>query len=74
MQERNSQVARQETTLAEFEVARKRELARLNVCMFSIVGEEFHTSDDLALLEGDTVEQEMMDRETVRLWANRSKK
>ena len=55
-------------------MARKRELARHNVCMFSIVGEEFHTSDDLALLEEDTVEQEMMDRETVRLWANRSKK
>jgi hypothetical protein len=28
----------------------------LNVRLFSITGKEFHTSDDLALLEGDTVE------------------
>ncbi len=72
MQDPGPQVARQETTLAEFEAARKRELARLNVRMFSITGQEFHTSDDLALLEGDTFTQEMTDRETVRLWSTRS--
>ncbi len=74
MQERSPQVTRQEPTLAEFEAARKRELARLNVRMFSITGREFHTSEELSLLEEDTFQQEMLDRETVRLWANRSKK
>ncbi len=74
MQQSDSQVARQETTLAEFEAARNRELARLNVRLFSITGKEFHTSEDLSLLEGDTFAQETMDRETVRLWSNRSKK
>ncbi len=68
MQETGSHVTRQETTLAEFEAARKRELARLNVRLFSITDkEEFNTSEDLALLEGDTFEQEQLDRETVRL-------
>ena len=74
MQQSGPQIVRQETTLAEFEMARKRELARLNVRMLSITGKEFHASEDLALLEGDTSEQETMDMETVRLWSNRSKK
>ncbi len=74
MQETGPQIVRQEPTLAEFETARKRELARLNVRLFSITGKEFHTSDDLALLEGDTVEQETLDRETVRLWSSSSKR
>ncbi len=43
--------------------------------LFSITDkEEFHTSEDLALLEGDTFEQEQLDRETVRLWSKSSKK
>ncbi len=74
MQETGPRTDRQEPTLAEFETARKRVLARLNVRLFSITGKEFHTADDLALLEGDAVEQETLDRETVRLWSNRSKK
>jgi hypothetical protein len=74
MEESGSQVTRQETPLAEFEAARKRELARLNVRLFSITGKEFHTSEDLSLLEGDTFTQETLDRETVRLWTSRSKK
>ncbi len=74
MQQPGPQINRQEPALAEFETARKRELARLNVRLFSITGKEYHTSDDLALLEGDTFEQEMLDRETVRLWSSRSKR
>ena len=42
--------------------------------LFSITGKEFHTSDDLALLKGDTVEQETLDGETVRLWSSSSKR
>ena len=68
------ETGRQEPTLAEFETARKRELARLNVRLFSITGKEFHTSDNLALLEGDTFEQETLDTETVRLWSSSSKR
>ena len=74
MQQPGPQINRQEPALAEFETARKRELARLNVRMLSITGKEFHTSEELSLLEGDTSEQEVLDRETVRLWSNRSKK
>ncbi len=74
MQESSPQVTQQEPTLGEFEAARNRELARLNVRMFSITGKKFHTSEELSLLEGDTSEQEVLDRETVRLWSNRSKK
>ena len=74
MRHSDSQVARQEPTLAEFEAARNRELARLNVRLFSITCKEYHTSEDLSLLEGDTFKQENIARETVRLWANRSKK
>ncbi len=72
MQQPGPQTYRQEPTLARFETARKRELARLNVRLSSITGKEYHTSDDLALLEGDTFEQEMLDRETVRLWSKRN--
>jgi hypothetical protein len=72
VQQPGPQINRQEPTLADFETARKRELARLNVRLFSITGKEYHTSDDLALLEGDTFEQEMLDRETVRLWSKRN--
>ena len=74
MQEAGPQFNQREPTLGEFEAARKRELARLNIRMFSITGKEFHTSEELSLLEGDTSEQEVLDRETVRLWSNRSKK
>ena len=59
---------------AEFETARKRELDTLNVRLVSITGKEFHTSEDLALLEGNTFEKEMLDRETVRLWSKSSKR
>ncbi len=41
-------------TPEEFEQARRRELARLNVRLLSITGQAFHTSEDLQLLEGDT--------------------
>jgi|tagenome__1003787_1003787.scaffolds.fasta_scaffold19163926_1 hypothetical protein len=73
VKETGSHIARKETALAEFEAARKRELGRLNVPLFSSTGKESHTSEHLALLEGDTFQQEMLDKETVRLWPNRSK-
>ena len=53
-------------TPQEFEQARRRELARLNVRLLSITGEAFHTSEDLLLLEGDTAHKRSLDQEVVR--------
>ncbi len=58
----------------EFEEARKRELARLNVRLSSWIGEQYHTPEDLKVLEDDTEQQRSTDRETVRLWIANSEK
>ena len=52
----------------EFEAARRRELARLNLRLSSITGEEYLTPEDRTALEGDTPQLETRDRETVRDW------
>jgi hypothetical protein len=61
-------------TPEEFEEARKRELARLNVRLSDLTGEQYHTSEDLKLVEDDTEQQRSADKETVRLWTANSEK
>ena len=61
-------------TPQEFEQARRRELARLNVRLLSITGVAFHTSEDLQLLEGDTSYKRASDQEVVRRWTASSEK
>ena len=56
-------------TPEEFEAARRRELARLNLRLTDIKGEEYFTQEDRATLEGDTPRQQTQDRETVRRWS-----
>jgi hypothetical protein len=41
-------------TSKEFEAARRRELARLNLRLSSMTGEEYLTPEDRTILEGDT--------------------
>ena len=53
----------------EFEEARRRELARLNLRLTDIKGEEYFTQEDRAALDGDTARQQTQDRETVRRWS-----
>ena len=53
----------------EFEAARRRELARLNLRLTDIKGEEYFTQEDRATLDGDTPRQQTQDRETVRRWS-----
>lgn len=53
----------------EFEAARRRELARLNLRLTEIKGQEYFTQEDRVALEGDTPRQKTQDRETVRGWA-----
>ena len=53
-------------TSKEFEAARRRELARLNLRLSSMTGEEYLTPEDRTILEGDTPLSETRDRETVR--------
>lgn len=55
-------------TPEEFEEARKRELARLNLRLGLLNGERCHTPEDLKLLEGDTPRRRSADMDTVRLW------
>ena len=61
-------------TPEEFEEARTRELARLNVRLSDLTGEQYHTSEDLKLLEGDTEQQQSTDKDTVYLWTANSEK
>ena len=56
------------STSEEFEAARRRELARLNLRLSSMTGEEYFTPEDRTTLEGDTPQSETRDRETVRNW------
>ena len=61
-------------TPEEFEQAKRRELARLNVRMSSITGETSHTAEDLELLEGHTEYQRTLDMDVVRRWTASSEK
>ena len=58
----------------EFEGAKLRELARLNIRVSSITGETHHTPEDLELLEGDTPYQRSLDMDTVRRWTANSER
>lgn len=59
-------------SVEEFEAARRRELARLNLRISSIKGHTCHTSKDEELLEGDTVDRRLADVATVRRWSENS--
>lgn len=61
-------------THQEFEEARQREVARLNVRISSITGETLHTTEDLELLEGDTAHQRTLDMDVVRRWTANSER
>jgi hypothetical protein len=61
-------------TPAEFEGAKLRELARLNIRVSSITGERHHTPEDLELLEGDTSYQRSLDMDVVRRWTANSER
>jgi len=61
-------------TPEEFEEARQRELARLNLRVSDIKGRTFHTPEDAKLLEGDTPDQRWADMHTVRRWSANSPK
>ena len=58
----------------EFERARLRELARLNMRVSSMTGETHHTPEDLELLEGDTSYRRTLDMGTVRRWTANSER
>jgi hypothetical protein len=60
------------TTPEEFEEARQRELARLNLRTSSIRGRTCHTPEDSKLLEGDSADRRLADMATVRRWAENS--
>jgi hypothetical protein len=61
-------------TPEEFEGARQRELARLNIRVSSITGETHHTPEDLKVVEGDTSYQRSLDMDTVRRWTANSER
>ncbi len=61
-------------TLEEFEEARQRELARLNLRLSSITGQTCQTPEDLKLLEGDTADWRVADMATVRRWCENSQR
>jgi hypothetical protein len=61
-------------TLEEFEAAKQRELARLNIRVSSMTSETHHTSEDLELLEGDTSYQRSLDMVVVRKWTANSER
>ena len=56
-------------TREEFEAARERELARLNLRISAIKGQAFHTPEDEEILEWDTAERRSADMDTVRRWS-----
>ncbi len=56
----------------EFEEARQRELARLNLRISSITGQTCHTPEDLKLLAGDSGDRRLADMATVRRWTENS--
>ncbi len=59
-------------TPEEFEEARQRELARLNVRLSSTTGQPYHTPEDSKLLEGDTADRRWADMAAVRRWNENS--
>ncbi len=59
-------------TPEQFEEARQRELARLNLRISSIKGQTCHTPEDLKLLEGDSEDRRWADMDTVRRWTENS--
>jgi hypothetical protein len=61
-------------TPEEFEEARHRELARLNVQLSSTTSKVQHTPEDLELLKGDTHQREDLDRDVVRRWSANSER
>ncbi len=61
-------------TREEFEQARRRELARLNLRLSSITGRTFHTPEDLKLLEAEGPQRRTSDMEVVRRWVASSDK
>lgn len=61
-------------TAGEFEAARQRELARLNVRLSSMTSKTHHTPQDLELLKGDTIRQGDLDRDVVRRWTANSER
>jgi hypothetical protein len=72
MEEERSYTPQQDTpTPEEFQEARLRELARLNMRLSRDMGKTFHAPEDSRLLEQDTLQQEDQDRDTVRRWAAR---
>ncbi len=63
---------RSSPTPEEFEEARRRELARLNVRISSITGQSYHAPGDEELLEGDSADRRLADMATARRWAENS--
>lgn len=61
-------------TPEQFEGAKQRELARLNIRVSSMTVETHHTPEDLELLEGDTSYRRSLDMETVRKWTANSER
>jgi len=59
-------------TPEEFEEARQRELARLNLRISDIKGQTCHTPEDSKLLEGDSADRRWADMATVRRWSENS--
>ena len=59
-------------TPEEFEEARQRELARLNLRISSITGQTLRTPEDSKLLEGDSADRRLADMATVRRWSENS--
>jgi len=55
-------------TPEEFEAARQREIARLNMRVYDIKGKSHHTPVDSKLLKGDTWDKRVADMEIVRRW------
>ena len=60
------------STPEEFEEARLRELASLNLRLSSLTGQTFHTPEDLMLLEGDSAGLRLADTATVARWTENS--
>jgi hypothetical protein len=59
-------------TPEEYEEARQRELARLNLRISSIKGQTLHTPEDSELLEADSADRRLADMATVRRWTENS--
>jgi len=65
----NASHAKDAPTPEEFEQARRRELARLDLRLDSVTGRAFHTPGDAELLKGDTADKRWSDTDVVHRWA-----